>query len=254
MKHRRLSSTALPVSVVGIGTWQFGGAWRPRSDSSRHLGTSIDKNDDVDRTRRSRSVLRARCSTAGRVLTFRNTSIPCPPSDERDPWPVGRGERTRPWTCVDSQWQAAIDEHHRRIASDDMATARAIHEIRMDAQDFVFDLAQQGAADRAASSDRSQARFNEAIRGTGQCFDPVTNGPVERPGSFDDVWRLEDGSDRFTNDALIVPFRDWGLDGQWIACREQGVAARGAGRRRHPAAGRSRRRRHPVRSGRRTGT
>ena len=117
---------------------------------------------------------------------------------------------------VDPQWQAAIDEHHRRIASDNMASARAIHEIRMDAQDFVFDLTQQGAADRSASSDRSQAGFIEAIRGTHQYFDPVANGPVELPDYFDYVWRLEDGSYRFTNDALIVPFRDWGVDGQLI--------------------------------------
>lgn len=116
----------------------------------------------------------------------------------------------------DPQWQAAIAEHHRRIADDNMATARAIHQIRMEAQDFVFDLAQQGAADRAASSDRSQAGFSEAIRGTQQYFDPVTNAPVELPAYFDYVWRLEDGSYRFTNDALIVPFRDWGVDGQVI--------------------------------------
>ena len=117
---------------------------------------------------------------------------------------------------IDPQWQAAIDEHHRRIASDNMASARAIHEIRMDAQNFVFDLTQQGAADRSASSDRSQAGFIEAIRGTHQYFDPVANAPVELPDYFDYVWRLEDGSYRFTNDALIVPFRDWGVDGQMI--------------------------------------
>jgi hypothetical protein len=117
---------------------------------------------------------------------------------------------------VDPQWQAAIDEHHRRIANDNMASARAIHQIRMDAQDYVFDLGQQSAADRAASSDRSQAGFSEAIRGTRQYFDPVANAPVELPDYFDYVWRLEDGSYRFTNDALIVPFRDWGIDGQVI--------------------------------------
>lgn len=117
---------------------------------------------------------------------------------------------------VDPQWQAAIDEHHRRLAADRTNTAAAIHRIRMDAQGYVFDLAQQGAADRAASGDRAQAGFSEAIRGTRQYFDPVTNGPVELPDYFDYVWRLEDGSYRFTNDALIVPFRDWGVDGQVI--------------------------------------
>ncbi len=117
---------------------------------------------------------------------------------------------------VDPQWQARIDEHHRRIANDNMQSAAAIHQIRMETHEYVFDLAQQGAADRAASSDRADARFSEAIRGTRQYFDPVTNGPVELPDYFDYVWRLEDGSYRFTNDALIVPFRDWGVDGQLI--------------------------------------
>jgi len=116
----------------------------------------------------------------------------------------------------DPQWQAAIAEHNRRIANDNMATAQAIHRIRMDAQDFIFDLSQQGAAERAASSDRTQAGFSEMMRGTHQYFDPVENAPVELPGYFDYVWRLEDGSYRFTNDALIVPYRDWGVDGQLI--------------------------------------
>jgi hypothetical protein len=116
----------------------------------------------------------------------------------------------------DPQWQAAIAEHNRRIANDNMATAQAIHQIRMDAQGFIFDLSQQGAADRAASSDRSQAGFSEMMRGTQQYFDPVENAPVELPAYFDYVWRLEDGSYRFTNDALIVPYRDWGVDGQLI--------------------------------------
>ena len=32
MKYRRLGSTEMPVSVVGIGTWQFGGEWGPDYD------------------------------------------------------------------------------------------------------------------------------------------------------------------------------------------------------------------------------
>lgn len=117
---------------------------------------------------------------------------------------------------VDPQWQAAIDEHLRRLADDRTRSAAAIHRIRMEAQGYVFDVSQQGAADRAASGDRAQAGFSEAIRGTRQYFDPVADGPVELPDYFDYVWRLEDGSYRFTNDALIVPFRDWGVDGQVI--------------------------------------
>lgn len=117
----------------------------------------------------------------------------------------------------DPRWQATIDEFHRRRAGESMETERELHRIRMEAQGFVFDVAQQGAADRAASGDREEARFNEAIRGTGQYFDPVANGPVELPDDFGFVWRPDDGSYRFTNDALIVPYQDWGVDGQLIA-------------------------------------
>lgn len=50
MKYRRLGSTGLPVSVVGIGTWQFGGEWgrtydvpevRAILDRARDLGINL---------------------------------------------------------------------------------------------------------------------------------------------------------------------------------------------------------------------
>ena len=50
MKYRRLGSTDLPVSVVGIGTWQFGGEWgrdyevaevRDILDRARELGINL---------------------------------------------------------------------------------------------------------------------------------------------------------------------------------------------------------------------
>ena len=50
MKYRRLGSTEMPVSVVGIGTWQFGGEWgrdydaaevRGILDRARELGINL---------------------------------------------------------------------------------------------------------------------------------------------------------------------------------------------------------------------
>lgn len=50
MKYRRLGSTAMPVSVVGVGTWQFGGEWgrdyevgevRAILDRARELGINL---------------------------------------------------------------------------------------------------------------------------------------------------------------------------------------------------------------------
>ena len=50
MKYRRLGSTELPISVVGIGTWQFGGEWgrdydvpevRDILDRARELGINL---------------------------------------------------------------------------------------------------------------------------------------------------------------------------------------------------------------------
>ena len=50
MKYRRLGSTEVPVSVVGIGTWQFGGEWgrdydvpevRAILDRARELGINL---------------------------------------------------------------------------------------------------------------------------------------------------------------------------------------------------------------------
>ncbi|CAN5653749.1 aldo/keto reductase [soil metagenome] len=44
MKYRRLGSTELPISVVGIGTWQFGGEWGRNYDA-------IEVRDILDRAR-----------------------------------------------------------------------------------------------------------------------------------------------------------------------------------------------------------
>lgn len=50
MKYRRLGSTGMPVSVIGIGTWQFGGEWgrdydvtevRDILDRARELGINL---------------------------------------------------------------------------------------------------------------------------------------------------------------------------------------------------------------------
>jgi hypothetical protein len=117
---------------------------------------------------------------------------------------------------VDPPWQAAIEAHHRRIAGIHIAGSRAIHEITMEAHRFVFEAGQAEAAGRVASGDRSQDRFGETIRETRRYFDPVANAPVELPDYYAHAWRLEDGSYQLTNDALIVPYRDWGLDGQLI--------------------------------------
>ena len=34
MKYRRLGKTGLPVSVIGVGTWQLGGEWASASLST----------------------------------------------------------------------------------------------------------------------------------------------------------------------------------------------------------------------------
>jgi len=117
---------------------------------------------------------------------------------------------------VDPQWQAAIIAGNRGISDIYIDGSRTIHAITMEASGFAFDVAQEGAASRSGSRARLDARFSEMIRETQRYFDPVTNAPVELPGHFAHAWRLEDGSYRVTNDALIVPYRDWGLDGQLI--------------------------------------
>ena len=45
MKYRRLGSTGLRVSVIGMGTWQFGGEWAKdfsQDEADRMLGRGKD--------------------------------------------------------------------------------------------------------------------------------------------------------------------------------------------------------------------
>lgn len=46
MKYRRLGSTELKVSVVGVGTWQFGGDWG-KGFSQREVDEILDKADEL---------------------------------------------------------------------------------------------------------------------------------------------------------------------------------------------------------------
>ncbi|WP_424768451.1 aldo/keto reductase [Paenibacillus sp. sgz302251] len=46
MKHRRLGSTDLNVSVIGIGTWQFGGEWG-REYSQEEADAILDKGQEL---------------------------------------------------------------------------------------------------------------------------------------------------------------------------------------------------------------
>ncbi len=117
---------------------------------------------------------------------------------------------------ADPQWSAAMAEHNRKMGQIAAKGSADRHAIRMQTNREIAAINQQGYENRQASMDRIQEKTIQTIRGVDTYVDSSANERVELPNTYQNVWRLNDGSFILTDDAGFQPNRDLGIDGRQL--------------------------------------
>ncbi|MEO6568893.1 MAG: hypothetical protein ABIO94_09035 [Opitutaceae bacterium] len=125
-------------------------------------------------------------------------------------------EMVRRSITTDPTWSALMAEHNRKMAGISAKGAAARQDFRMKTAQEIAEINRQGYEARQASNDRSQERFNQAIRGVESYVVPGSNERTELPNTHNHVWRLNDGTYLLTNDVNLQPNRDLGIEGQQL--------------------------------------
>ena len=173
MKYRRLGSTNLRVSVVGIGTWQFGGEW-----GKNFAQAEVDAMFDACRQRGINFIDTAECYGAHTSEMFIGNAI----ARDRDKWIVatkfghvfhGHLNRTDERTPADAVKQ--LEESLRALKTDhvDLLQYHSIRDEEFDneaLQHAVIKLKEQGKVRHIGNSiggGRGAAPDVAVERGTG---------------------------------------------------------------------------------------
>lgn len=117
---------------------------------------------------------------------------------------------------VDPQWSTAMAAHNQKMMGIAAKGAADRHEIRMQTAREVAEINRQGDENRQASRDRGHSEFVRMIREVEIYVDPKSKESIELPSTHDRIWRLEDGTYLFTNDAALQPGRDLGVEGRQL--------------------------------------
>lgn len=115
-----------------------------------------------------------------------------------------------------AEWSAAMAQHNAKIAQINLKGAADRHAIQQKTFQEIAEINQQGYENRQAIMDRSHERFSQAIRGVDTFVDSSSNEQVELPNTYDNVWRLNDGTYLLTDDPNFQPGTDLGVDGHQL--------------------------------------
>ncbi|MEZ5657259.1 MAG: hypothetical protein R3E83_01640 [Burkholderiaceae bacterium] len=112
----------------------------------------------------------------------------------------------------DPAWAARIADFHRKIAADNLRTARNISEINRRSAEDINAILAKGRKSSNDAFERGRRETSEMIRGVETWRDPVDELARELPQS-DHAWRLDDGSFVVTDDPNWQP-GEFGLNGR----------------------------------------
>ncbi|MEO0398358.1 MAG: hypothetical protein AAF224_02920 [Pseudomonadota bacterium] len=134
--------------------------------------------------------------------------------------PVGEfdaafAEAVRTSYAAGPEWSRRIARHQAKINKSNLETSRKISDINARTNAEISDMMHQGYRERDAMRDRGARETSEAIRGVETYDDPYApGGTVELDFTYDNAWRLDDGTYVLTDDVDFQPFRDLGVDGR----------------------------------------
>ncbi|NWG47313.1 MAG: hypothetical protein HXY25_12315 [Alphaproteobacteria bacterium] len=112
------------------------------------------------------------------------------------------------------EWSARIAEHHRKIAGINAKGAQDRSRIIAQTGEDIRQMQAESWRRQQDSSDRIARETSEAIRGVETYADPNSaTGTVELDNTYNQAWRLNDGTYVLTDDASFNPNATFGMDG-----------------------------------------
>lgn len=118
------------------------------------------------------------------------------------------------------EWLRNIKEHQLKMAQINKRGASARHNIRMNTNKEIAEINRRGYEKRQAIRDRGYEKLNRTIRDVDLYRDKETGKQVELSNQYKHAWKLEDGSYYQTDDAMLQPYRDLGVDGREMELAE----------------------------------
>lgn len=115
---------------------------------------------------------------------------------------------------ADPQWQARMDRHNSRIASDGLRGQVERGRIRAETNREIADMNMRGWEERNAANDRMHARTIDGITETTRYQDPAAGGQVRLEGFGDNAWRTNDGTYLQSDDPNFDPQRDLDVEAE----------------------------------------
>lgn len=112
------------------------------------------------------------------------------------------------------EWSDRIARHEARIAGIQIQGARDRSRITAETGEAIRQMQADSWRRYSESSDRLARERSEAIRGVETYDDPYIGGTVQLDNSYDQAWRLNDGTYVLSNDPSFDPYRVFGIEGR----------------------------------------
>ncbi len=115
------------------------------------------------------------------------------------------------------QWSQRIANHNGAIARVALEEGRKRAAIIANSNAEISKIREEAWNASQESADRRAREFGELIRGVETYNDTnAPGGTVQLSNTYNNAWRLNDGSYVLTNDASFQPYRDLGVEGQQL--------------------------------------
>lgn len=124
-------------------------------------------------------------------------------------------EAVRKSIKVNPQWQARINKHNTAIGQVALEESRKRAAMISETSEYISKIRDDAWQASQESADRRAREFGELIKGVETYNDAnAPGGQVELSSTYNNAWRLNDGSYVITDDPNFEPWRDLRVEGQ----------------------------------------